>query len=164
MKKHPHADRPLINYDVTLLLQPTSLIGVLVGVLINAMTPNWLIVLLSAIILTILSLTTFIRAIRMWRAETAAKILGTNHSSANYHQIADNGDTNSNEMIGSDDESETFDRPNKNGNQNVLETSLLDEDQLERMEQETIEKEERKQHARNLIQNERYTPFTKLFV
>ena len=163
LKRHPHADRPLINYDVALLLQPTSLVGVLVGVLLNSMTPNWLIVLLSAIILTIVSLTTFVRAGRMWRAESAAKLVGSNNgSSANYHQITDNGVNN--DTIISDDEDETFDRPKNTNNENVLETSLLGEDELEQMEQENIEKEEKKQIARKVLHNEKSTPFTKLFV
>lgn len=161
MKRHPHADRPLINYDVTLLLQPMSLIGVLVGVLFNTMFPSWLMVALSAIILTIMTVTTTIRAVQMWKAESAA----LNHdrlnipSDAQYTQI--------DESPHSDSESETFDRPKNSTPQpgnNVLETSLLDEDQLEKIEQEKIEQEEKQRYARKLTNEEKGTPFMKLFI
>ncbi|KAG2382157.1 hypothetical protein C9374_005359 [Naegleria lovaniensis] len=167
LKRHPHADRPLINYDVTLLLQPMSLIGVLVGVLFNTMFPAWLMVLLSAIILTIMTITTTIRAVQMWKSESASR---SNHlsnhpssSDAHYTQI------NETESPQSDSESETtFDRPKNStpqpGNSNILETSLLDEDQLEKIEQEKIEQEEKQRYARKLIHEEKGTPFMKLFI
>ena len=160
MKRHPNADRPLINYDVALLFQPFSLLGVLIGVFVNIMTPAWLMVALSAIVLTIITFTTLVKAVKMWKSEYLAKQQLLHPNDVAYSQINDEG-----EIQQSDSESETFDRPSSRSNQNnQLEASLLDEDQLVRIEQENIDKEERQTYAKKLINAERSTPFMKLFI
>ena len=41
--RHPSADRPLIAFDVAVMLEPTTLIGTVVGVTLNTVFPPWLI-------------------------------------------------------------------------------------------------------------------------
>lgn len=50
-KKHPFANRPLIDYDLAMLLQPLSLAGTILGVLLNQIFPSWLILALLVITL-----------------------------------------------------------------------------------------------------------------
>ncbi|EFC49530.1 predicted protein [Naegleria gruberi] len=56
-KRHPHADRPLIDYDIALMMEPPTLLGTIIGVFFNMMFPDWLIVVF--VILT-LSITSFV--------------------------------------------------------------------------------------------------------
>ena len=101
----------------------------------------------------------------MVRTENAEKSVSTLNqggsgiaSDTQYHQIAENDTADL-----SDGESETFDRrPSKSGNK--LEDSLLDDDQMERIEEENIEREERKQYVKKIMNKEKNTPISKLFV
>lgn len=40
-ERHPLKDRPLINYDVSLIFCPSSIVGTIFGVLFNRISPNW---------------------------------------------------------------------------------------------------------------------------
>ena len=40
-ERHPIKDRPLINYDVSLIFCPSSIVGTIFGVLFNRISPNW---------------------------------------------------------------------------------------------------------------------------
>ncbi|KAL9650440.1 hypothetical protein ABK040_004664 [Willaertia magna] len=55
-KRHPHADRPLIDYDIALMMEPPTLLGTIIGVFFNLMFPNWLITVLVIIVLVITSI------------------------------------------------------------------------------------------------------------
>jgi hypothetical protein len=50
-KRHPFANRPLIDYNLALMLQPLALGGTVLGVLLNFVFPNWLILLLLILVL-----------------------------------------------------------------------------------------------------------------
>jgi len=39
-KRHPSADRPLIDYNTTLLMEPLTLVGTVLGVLMNVSFPE----------------------------------------------------------------------------------------------------------------------------
>ena len=41
-KKHRKYDRPLINYNVTALMQPTTWLATIIGVIFNSIIPKWL--------------------------------------------------------------------------------------------------------------------------
>ncbi|KAL9645030.1 hypothetical protein ABK040_004523 [Willaertia magna] len=56
-KRHPHADRPLIDYDIALMMEPSTLLGTIIGVFFNIMFPDWLIL---GLVMFILTLTTFV--------------------------------------------------------------------------------------------------------
>eukprot|EP01122_Echinamoeba_exundans_P005926 TRINITY_DN1610_c0_g1_i2.p1 TRINITY_DN1610_c0_g1~~TRINITY_DN1610_c0_g1_i2.p1 ORF type:complete len:411 (-),score=49.86 TRINITY_DN1610_c0_g1_i2:435-1667(-) len=53
LKKHPSAARPMIDYNIALLMQPTSMGGTILGVILNQVLPEWvLLVLLICLIAT----------------------------------------------------------------------------------------------------------------
>jgi uncharacterized membrane protein YfcA len=53
LKKHPIAARPMIDYNIALLMQPTSMGGTVLGVILNQVLPEWvLLVLLICLIAT----------------------------------------------------------------------------------------------------------------
>lgn len=49
-KKHPTKDKPLIYYDIIVLLLPLILLGTSLGVILNQILPDWLILLLLCIL------------------------------------------------------------------------------------------------------------------
>eukprot|EP00270_Netrium_digitus_P001872 TRINITY_DN12074_c0_g1_i4.p1 TRINITY_DN12074_c0_g1~~TRINITY_DN12074_c0_g1_i4.p1 ORF type:complete len:450 (+),score=79.56 TRINITY_DN12074_c0_g1_i4:195-1544(+) len=72
--KHPKAkNRPLINYDIALLLQPMLLLGISVGVICNVIFPAWIIVVGLTVILSYMTYRSSKAGMTMWKKETAAE-------------------------------------------------------------------------------------------
>jgi uncharacterized membrane protein YfcA len=73
-KSHPHRDgQLLIDYESTLLLEPPALLGCFFGVLLNRMTPQWLINGCLMAFLTITTVRTAQHATRLWRRESRSR-------------------------------------------------------------------------------------------
>ena len=71
-KAHPmRPNRPLIDYDTTLMLEPPTLLGTVIGVLLNRMTPKWLIALLLLVFLIVTTWRTSSKAFRLYGRESA---------------------------------------------------------------------------------------------
>lgn len=64
-ERHPHADKPLIYYDVATFFEPAVLLGTTIGVICNMMFPNWLIVALLITVLSIMTLRVFVKGIQL---------------------------------------------------------------------------------------------------
>lgn len=64
-EKHPSADKPLIYYEVATFFEPAVLLGTTIGVICNMVFPNWLIVTLLIIVLTIMTLRVFIKGVQL---------------------------------------------------------------------------------------------------
>lgn len=48
--KHPTLERPLIDYDLAVLIQPMLMLGISIGVIFNVIFPDWLITVLLIIL------------------------------------------------------------------------------------------------------------------
>lgn len=68
-KRHPLANRPLIYYDLALVFQPMVLAGTTIGVLLNGIFPEWLILILLMTTLTISTVKTTLKGIRQYKQE-----------------------------------------------------------------------------------------------
>jgi uncharacterized membrane protein YfcA len=73
--------RPLIHYDMALFLAPMEMAGAVLGVLIQKILPNWLYLLLAAVILGITSYKTFLKYLttRKTESRTTNYVSGTTH-------------------------------------------------------------------------------------
>lgn len=72
-KAHPmRSTRPLIDYDTTLMLEPPTLLGTVIGVILNRMTPKWLIALLLLAFLIVTTWRTSSKALALYGKESAA--------------------------------------------------------------------------------------------
>eukprot|EP00658_Telonema_sp_P-2_P027662 TRINITY_DN21329_c0_g1_i3.p1 TRINITY_DN21329_c0_g1~~TRINITY_DN21329_c0_g1_i3.p1 ORF type:complete len:464 (-),score=127.55 TRINITY_DN21329_c0_g1_i3:180-1571(-) len=75
--RHPKVpDRPLIQYDVVLMLEPMMLAGTVVGAYLNAVFPSWLIVVMLLLFLTYSTWRTSQKARSIWRKEREAADAG----------------------------------------------------------------------------------------
>lgn len=71
--KHPLArNRPLIDYETMLMMEPMTLAGTIIGVNMNAVFPEWLITVCIVWLLTKTALRTFAKGTKMWHDEAAA--------------------------------------------------------------------------------------------
>ena len=71
-KRHPHADRPLIDWDLILVMQPMQLVGALLGGFINKMAPELLLTVMLVVLLGLTAESTLKKALKMYKKESAA--------------------------------------------------------------------------------------------
>merc|ERR1719283_311599 len=70
-KAHPErSHRPLTDFSTLLIFEPMLLVGTIIGVLLNVMFPEILILILLAIVLSYATIRTTNRGIRLWKAES----------------------------------------------------------------------------------------------
>mmetsp|Transcript_2664 Transcript_2664/g.3858 ORF Transcript_2664/g.3858 Transcript_2664/m.3858 type:complete len:474 (-) Transcript_2664:181-1602(-) len=55
-KRHPKANRPLIDWDLILAMEPLTILGAILGSFVNKITPGWI---TSVCLVIVLSVTTF---------------------------------------------------------------------------------------------------------
>jgi len=82
-RKIPGRNKELINYELTMLLQPLSLCGTVIGVILNTIFPNWLLLLLLTIVLFVTLIRTGMKGYRTWKQEQKLKSMNFNINSRN---------------------------------------------------------------------------------
>eukprot|EP00811_Abedinium_folium_P027012 NODE_4042_length_1944_cov_8.919097.p1 GENE.NODE_4042_length_1944_cov_8.919097~~NODE_4042_length_1944_cov_8.919097.p1 ORF type:complete len:547 (+),score=199.20 NODE_4042_length_1944_cov_8.919097:66-1706(+) len=71
MKRHPNADRPLIDFDIMLVMEPMTILGALGGALLNIIMPPWLTCILLVLLLGMTTYRTGEKGVKMYKKETA---------------------------------------------------------------------------------------------
>ncbi|KAL7484672.1 hypothetical protein ACHAW6_010300 [Cyclotella cf. meneghiniana] len=71
-KRHPLADRPLVDWDLILVMEPLTIAGALVGAFFNKLLPEAILVVSLVALLSFTSWTTLQKAVKMYRAESRA--------------------------------------------------------------------------------------------
>ena len=71
-KRHPLADRPLVDWDLILVMEPLTIAGALMGAFLNKLLPEAMLVACLVALLSFTAYETLKKAIRMYKAETKA--------------------------------------------------------------------------------------------
>lgn len=71
-KRHPLADRPLVDWDLILVMEPLTIGGALMGAFLNKVLPEMLLTVLLVILLSFTAYNTLKKATKMYKAETKA--------------------------------------------------------------------------------------------
>jgi hypothetical protein len=69
-KRHPLADRPLVDWDLILVMEPLTIAGALVGAFLNKILPELLLTVMLVILLTFTAYESLKKATKMYQAET----------------------------------------------------------------------------------------------
>ena len=69
-KKHPDHNKPLIDFDVIVILQPVLLAGTFIGVLLNKSFPEVLILAMLILLLAFITRKTLLKGINLYKKET----------------------------------------------------------------------------------------------
>ena len=72
--RHRVKQRPLIDFDIALLLSSPLFLGASIGVIINLSIPQWLILLIMTLILSYISIDTLFTAIKLYKKENLSKV------------------------------------------------------------------------------------------
>ena len=73
-KRHPTADRPLVDWDLILVMEPLTIAGALLGAFLNKILPEMLLTILLVILLSFTAQNSLSKAFKLYRAETRAMI------------------------------------------------------------------------------------------
>lgn len=68
-KQHPLREKPVIAYEVALMMEPMTMLGALVGTLLNKVCPGWLIALLLVLLLGLTAKRTWTKGMKGWERE-----------------------------------------------------------------------------------------------
>jgi len=68
-RRHPLADRPIIDWDFVLVMQPVVLIGVILGTFLHQLLSEQILIFLLVVMLSVTAHSTLSKAMRMFEAE-----------------------------------------------------------------------------------------------
>lgn len=100
-KRHPLADRPLVDWDLILVMEPLTIAGALIGAFLNKVLPELFLTIMLVLLLSFTAYTTLTKAIKMYKAETRKlrelgfKPDGTKESELTKMEIQDSAETTS---------------------------------------------------------------------
>jgi len=88
-KRHPHVDRPLIDYDLVNVMEPLTIAGAVIGSLVNKVTPGWIITVMLVVVLGATGIKTLRTGIKKWNKESEELALpgGGGVPAMKYNQI-----------------------------------------------------------------------------
>jgi hypothetical protein len=69
-RRHPLADRPIIDWDLILVMEPVVLVGALIGGILHRIVSEKILTVLLVLLLSVVAHTTLAKAKRMYDAET----------------------------------------------------------------------------------------------
>lgn len=105
-KRHPQADRPLIDWDLMLIMVPLTLAGTLIGAIFNKLLPDLLLAILLAAALCAIAFKTISTAITLYNKESHSLVV----KSGSVHLAGNNQDaTESTPLV---DNINTFEKRN----------------------------------------------------
>lgn len=70
-RRHPNADVPLIDYEASLLMEPCTLIGTIIGVILNVTFPAYIILVCLILLLTFTTYKTYQSGMNAYRKDKA---------------------------------------------------------------------------------------------
>lgn len=69
-KRHPLADRPLVDWDLILVMEPLTIAGALIGAFLNKLLPELFLTVMLVVLLSFTAYTTLKKALKMYKAES----------------------------------------------------------------------------------------------
>ncbi|KAJ6394534.1 hypothetical protein OIU77_023687 [Salix suchowensis] len=71
--RHPTLELPIIDYDLALLFLPMLILGISIGVTLNVLFADWMIIILLIIFFIVTSTRSFFKGVETWKKETKSK-------------------------------------------------------------------------------------------
>merc|ERR1719482_2669331 len=72
-KRHPRADRPVIDWDIILIMEPSTIVGAVLGSFLSKILPDIVLSVMLAFILAFMGYRTLTKAVDLHAKETAAR-------------------------------------------------------------------------------------------
>jgi uncharacterized membrane protein YfcA len=87
-KRHPFADRPLVDWDLILVMEPLTMGGAVVGAMLSKLLPDWILVLSLVVLLGFTTQTTLEKGFKQYKEESKSFMedLQEKHQAAQENQ------------------------------------------------------------------------------
>jgi uncharacterized membrane protein YfcA len=72
-KRHPDVDRPLVDWDLIMIMEPLTVAGAVCGTFLAKTLPDWILTLMLVVLLALTSHRTLTKGISQYKKETKAK-------------------------------------------------------------------------------------------
>lgn len=69
-KRHPDVDRPLVDWDLILVMEPLTMAGAITGAFASKLLPDWILTIMLVILLAFTTWTTLKKGIKDWEKES----------------------------------------------------------------------------------------------
>jgi len=69
-KRHPLADRPLVDWDLILVMEPLTIAGALIGAFLNKVLPETILTVMLVVLLSFTAYTSLKKGVKMYKLET----------------------------------------------------------------------------------------------
>lgn len=90
VKRHPNANRPLIDWDMVLMMEPMAIAGAIIGAFLNKLLPQTVIIVLLVLLLGYTSKNMFKKGVKMYKKETE-DLLKANQEKGGNEPLLSNG-------------------------------------------------------------------------
>ena len=177
-KRHPLADRPLVDWDLILVMEPLTIAGALLGAFLNKLLPEGLLVVMLVLLLSFTAYNTLKKAFKMYgvesralREQTGARADGTKESELTkmVHDKEEEDDEEAgdslldNQDAGDDsDDDEDEKSGDKKGDSKDEEKGNDDEEEEE--EEEDFDDVDLDDELQEILQAERFVPKQNLVI
>ncbi|XP_026419980.1 sulfite exporter TauE/SafE family protein 3-like [Papaver somniferum] len=72
-RRHPTLDMPVIDYNLTLLIQPMLMLGISIGVILSEVFNDWMVTVLLIVLFLATSTMSFFKGVETWKKESRLK-------------------------------------------------------------------------------------------
>jgi len=162
-KRHPLVDRPLVDWDLILVMEPLTIAGALMGAFLNKVLPELLLTFMLVVLLSFTAYTTLKKARRMYQAETVAKKqFAANRRESELTAMAQQEDTDQDEeatdkLLDNVEEPEQGEEEHQDGGEKPKEVEKP-------KKEEPPEVVQRREELEQILEDERHTPSANLSI
>ncbi|CAB9522502.1 Sulfite exporter TauE/SafE family protein [Seminavis robusta] len=169
-KRHPLADRPLVDWDLILVMEPLTIAGALLGAFLNKLLPEAILTVMLVALLSFTAYTSLTKAIKMYKIESihlrkqGIREDGTKESEltkmAHGHDDLEDADASQRLLDDAEfqDSDDVDDNPKDSAKEEIVEA--VDDDEPAILETEAS----RKQQLETILENERKVPMTNIHI
>lgn len=158
-KRHPNADRPLVDWDLILVMEPLTIAGALIGAFLNKVLPELLLTVLLVVLLSVTAYKSLKKAIKMYEAETLAMQKRGSTSTTGESELT----RMAAEQEGSDN-SEAGDKLLDNMEEQEEQQEEENEEKAAQAKQLNRERQKIQDELDQILEDERYTPSANLSI
>jgi uncharacterized membrane protein YfcA len=145
-KRHPLADRPLVNWDLILVMEPLTIAGALIGAFLNKILNETVLAVMLVVLLSLTAYESLTKAVSLYKAETRQLRMMQREDGSKTSELT--------KMVHDDDEEE----------EEEAKSSLLDNMELHEGESpgDMTDLDIRNDELKEILEEEKVTPITNI--
>jgi len=159
-KRHPSADRTLIDWDLILAMEPLTIAGALIGAFLNKVLPELLLTVLLVVLLTFTAYNSLKKAVKMYKKETQQmKHAGIREDGTKESEL-----TKMTHETEEEDQEEAVDGLLENMEETLDSDEEVDKEEQQMARDAFTQDRLKEQELAKILEEERHTPRTNVMI